>query len=295
MRNTLSEACLYCPVTHDTGENVLNRGPILFVRNTIFLFWVMGLLASCTGWGAGVASIPTRPIGQDATKLEALRTKYSNTNFDETLRACDILGDQQKIKDCQVRERNLILEELMLLVDYSYHRYEGNLIAGRAKWTFSLGAASQALNWASTTSTVKGTKTLYSAISGLVSSTATEFDKNFYLEQTSYALAYQMSAARFTKATELLVGMTKPYAEYSLEKGLGILKPITEREPSPLRSKVFIKALRSKSTVPRPSEKQRGFNLKGRLSAGFRMIPSIKTRNRTTLQFSWGAPTSAMF
>ncbi len=221
MRNTLSEACLYCPVTHDTGENVLNRGPILFVRNTIFLFWVMGLLAGCTGWGAGVASIPTRPIGQDATKLEALRTKYSNNNFDETLRACDILGDQQKIKDCQVRERNLILEELMLLVDYSYHRYEGNLIAGRAKWTFSLGAASQALNWASTTSTVEGTKTLYSAISGLVSSTATEFDKNFYLEQTSYALAYQMSAARFTKATELLVGMTKPYAEYSLEKGLG--------------------------------------------------------------------------
>ena len=109
----------------------------------------------------------------------------------------------------------------MLIVDHEYQKYEGNLIAGRAKWKFGFGATTQALSLASTASTVETSKTIFSGISTLVGSTATELDKNFYLEQTSYALAYQMQAQRLTISTQMLVDMhdkTKAYADYSLEK-----------------------------------------------------------------------------
>ncbi len=111
----------------------------------------------------------------------------------------------------------------MLIVDHEYQKYEGNLIAGRAKWKFGFGATTQALSLASTASTVETSKTIFSGISTLVGSTATELDKNFYLEQTSYVLAYQMQAQRLTISTQMLVNMhdkTKAYADYSLERGL---------------------------------------------------------------------------
>ena len=114
----------------------------------------------------------------------------------------------------------MILEELMLVVDYAYREYEGNLIAGRAKWKFGLGTATQALSLASTASTVEASKTILSGISTLIGSTDTELDKNFYLDQTSYALAHQMNAQRLTVSTRMRKSMRKEYIKYSLERGL---------------------------------------------------------------------------
>ena len=176
-------------------------------------------LSGCTGRlpSLGVASIPSYPIAADENKIKALRLKYSQANFDAELRTC---SDDA----CRVHARNLILEELLLIVDHEYRKYEGNLIAGRAKWKFGLGTTTQALSLAATASTVETSKTIFSGISALVGSTDTELDKNFYLEQTSYALAYQMQAQRLTISTQMLVNMhdnTKTYADYSLERGLG--------------------------------------------------------------------------
>ena len=186
----------------------------------------------------GVASIPAFPISGDKSKIEKLRNKYKGieesegskrvkrvkrgqkgqkgqkgSEFDSVLREC-------KDDPCQRRERNLILEELMLVVDYAYREYEGNLIAGRAKWKFGLGTATQALSLASTASTVEASKTILSGISTLIGSTDTELDKNFYLDQTSYALAHQMNAQRLTVSTRMRKSMRKEYIKYSLERGL---------------------------------------------------------------------------
>lgn len=180
------------------------------------LFWIA--VSSGCGWlpSPGVASIPPYPIAGDEDKIKALRAKYSQAEFDSELRAC---ADDS----CRIRARNLILEELMLIVDHGYRIYEGNLIAGRAKWKFGFGATTQALSLASTASTVETSKTIFSGISTLVGSTDTELDKNFYMEQTSYALAHQMQAQRLTLSTHILVQMhdkTKAYADYSLEREL---------------------------------------------------------------------------
>jgi hypothetical protein len=180
------------------------------------LFWIA--VSSGCGWlpSPGVASIPPYPIAGDEDKIKALRAKYSQAEFDSELRAC---ADDS----CRIRARNLILEELMLIVDHGYRIYEGNLIAGRAKWKFGFGATTQALSLASTASTVETSKTIFSGISTLVGSTDTELDKNFYMEQTSYALAHQMQAQRLTLSTHMLVQMhdkTKAYADYSLEREL---------------------------------------------------------------------------
>lgn len=164
------------------------------------LFWIA--VSSGCGWlpSPGVASIPPYPIAGDEDKIKALRAKYSQAEFDSELRAC---ADDS----CRIRARNLILEELMLIVDHGYRIYEGNLIAGRAKWKFGFGATTQALSLASTASTVETSKTIFSGISTLVGSTDTELDKNFYMEQTSYALAHQMQAQRLTLSTHMLVQM----------------------------------------------------------------------------------------
>ncbi len=175
------------------------------------------ILSGCGGLPSpGVASIPPYPIAGDDNKIQALRVKYSQANFDSALRAC---GDDS----CRIQARNLILEELMLIVDHGYRIYEGNLIAGRAKWKFGFGTTTQALSLAATASTVETSKTIFSGISTLVGSTDTELDKNFYMEQTSYALAHQMQAQRLTVSTQMLLNMhdkTKAYADYSLERGL---------------------------------------------------------------------------
>ena len=191
-----------------------------FAEWSINCWLAIFLLAGLWGCGGlpslGVASIPTYPIAGDENKIQALRSKYSQADFDAVLRAC--VDDP-----CRKQARNLILEELMLIVDHGYHRYEGNLIAGRAKWKFGLGTTTQALSLAATASTVETSKTIFSGISTLVGSTDTELDKNFYLEQTSYALAYQMQAQRLTVSTQMLLNMhdnTKAYADYSLERGL---------------------------------------------------------------------------
>ena len=188
-------------------------------------------LGGCRIPAPGVASIPAFPISGDKSKIETLRNKYKGigkseeserskgsktskgSEFDSALREC-------KDDPCERRERNLILEELMLVVDYAYREYEGNLIAGRAKWKFGLGTATQALSLASTASTVEASKTILSGISTLIGSTDTELDKNFYLDQTSYALAHQMNAQRLTVSTRMRQNMRKEYIKYSLERGL---------------------------------------------------------------------------
>lgn len=178
---------------------------------------MVAVFSGCGGLpGPGVASIPAYPIAGDKNKVKALRRKYSQADFDAELRQC---GDDL----CLKQARNLILEELMLIVDHGYQRYEGNLIAGRAKWKFGLGTATQALRLAATASTVETSKTILSGISTLVGPTDTELDKNFYMEQTSYALAYQMQAQRLTMSTQMRINMhdeSKAYADYSLERGL---------------------------------------------------------------------------
>ena len=189
---------------------------IALVIYGLTVFWIA--VSSGCGWlpSPGVASIPPYPIAGDEDKIKALRAKYSQAEYDSAVRAC---ADDS----CRIRARNLILEELMLIVDHGYRIYEGNLIACRAKWKFGFDATTQALSLASTASPVEISKTIVSGISKLVGSTDTELDKNFYMEQTSYALAHQMQTQRLTLSTHMHVQMhdkTKAHADYSLERGL---------------------------------------------------------------------------
>ena len=104
------------------------------------LFWIA--VSSGCGWlpSPGVASIPAYPIAGDEDKIKTLREKYSQATFDSELRAC-------ANNSCRIRARNLILEELMLIVDHEYQKYEGNLIAGRAKWKFGFAQRLRLSAW----------------------------------------------------------------------------------------------------------------------------------------------------
>jgi hypothetical protein len=113
------------------------------------------------------------------------------------------------------------LNELVLLTDYYYQTYEGNMIAGKARSDFGFGMASTALSLASAVSTVEDSKTIISTIASLASSTRTEIDKNFYHEQTTQALIVKMRALRTVKKLALINGSFLSYEQYPLERGLG--------------------------------------------------------------------------
>src|SRR5690606_24787520 len=124
--------------------------------------------------GCGVVTIPKYPLSADSTKIKSLESKYSDSLFDSALELC------KSDSECLGKERNIILNELILLTDYSYQSYEGSMIAGKAKSNFGFGMASTTLSLASAVSTVETTKTIISSIASLTSSTRTEIDKNFY-------------------------------------------------------------------------------------------------------------------
>ena len=165
--------------------------------------------------GCGVVSIPKYPLSPESTKIKNLETKYGEKDFESSLKACN------KDIECLKEERNIILNELILLTDFYYQSYEGSLIAGKAKSNFGFGMASTALSLASAVSTVEDTKTIISSVASLTSSTRTEIDKNFYYEQTAQALIVKMRALRTKAKLSLVNGIALPYKDYSLEQGLG--------------------------------------------------------------------------
>jgi hypothetical protein len=176
----------------------------------IFYIGMSFALVSCVG----VVKIPVYALSPDSTKITALKSKYGKTEFDQDLKAC-------KNDVCRKTARNLILNELVLLTDYYYQTYEGNMIAGKARSDFGFGMASTALSLASAVSTVEDSKTIISTIASLASSTRTEIDKNFYHEQTTQALIVKMRALRTVKKLALINGSFLSYEQYPLERGLG--------------------------------------------------------------------------
>ncbi|AZZ92522.1 hypothetical protein EUZ85_18060 [Hahella sp. KA22] len=179
---------------------------------SVLLVSAVLLLGGCFG----VVVIPQNPLMSDSKKIEELNSKYSKTSFDGSVKECIVKKD----KDCMKKERDIIINELILLVDYNYQSYEGSLIAGKAKSNFGFGMASTILSLGSAVSTVTDTKTIISSIASLTSSTRTEIDKNFYYEQTAQALIVKMKALRATKKLSLIKGMAIPYIDYTMEQGL---------------------------------------------------------------------------
>lgn len=175
--------------------------------------------------GYGVGTIPTQI--NTASNIKSMSKKYTkavdgdeivlNSWIDKSEKCLEAtISSSPSIAECKTY-RNGMISEMLLIVDYNYHSYEGNLLAGRAKTDFYIGAARTGLETAATLFTPVDTKTILSALataSGTVKSSA---EKDFYYDQTGPALISMMRSDRKTVETRILEQQNKPsYSDYPI-------------------------------------------------------------------------------
>lgn len=192
----------------------------MFLNNKVIQILIpfILLLTGCFG----VVKVPIYPLGKNPQIIKSIRDKYTgeNPSFDSLLISCKLKENPGEVSDCLKLERNKIISELLLIVDYDYQNYEGSLIAGRAVSNLGFGLATTTLSLASAVSTVESSKTIISSLASLVSSTRTEVDKNLYFEQTAQALVLKMRALKKETRLPIVQGFEFEYVDYNVEQAI---------------------------------------------------------------------------
>lgn len=183
------------------------------------------LIASCSHLpGYGVGTIPKQISTQ--SNINSMSGKYTDAvsngvaksgSWIEMSEKCLLATSQTtpSLETCKTY-RNGMIAEMLLIVDYNYHAYEGNLLAGRAKTDFYFSAARTGLETAATLFSPADTKTILSALataSGTVKSSA---EKDFYFDQTGPALISVMRSDRKTTETRIVESQKKGYSDYPI-------------------------------------------------------------------------------
>jgi len=200
------------------------------IKKLVCIGLAMSLSACASMGGFGVASIPKKPIS--SSDISTLSNNYSKASCLEgnaqkcankkVLRDGGWIDKMQKCASVSAngtvckKHRNVIIGELLLIIDYNYASYEGNLLAGQAKSNFYIGAARTSLETASTLFAPAGTKTILSALATLTGTVQESVQKEFYFDATAPALIKLMQADRKLITASILVGMGKEYEDYSI-------------------------------------------------------------------------------
>ena len=199
-----------------------------------FLISAMVLLTGCTLPGSGVAIIPTQVITNDGITL--ISEKYQNAVCTKVEPGCSKKNVPRAgswlahIDTCQVSGkddaqckilRNTIINELILISDHNYHKYEGGMLAGRAKNNFYTGALRTSLETAGALITVASSTKILSGLAALTGTLQESADKEFFFDNTIDALIIQMRADRTFSLVPLYDGRKKSYDDYSLEVAIG--------------------------------------------------------------------------
>jgi len=174
----------------------------------LLLLLSLPIWSGCAGVGKGR---PVRPSYQDII-AKTLTDKYSKPEA--------IPADQTKITE---KERNQILDDLIFLTDYNYHRFEAELYQGRAIFDTTTDLAILGLGAAGALVTHSATQAIISAISGGIGGARVSINKNFFHEQSTQALIAKMQSTRKTKLELMRKAMTLKVTDYSLSQGLSDL------------------------------------------------------------------------
>ena len=188
----------------------------------ILLSSLTAMTAACASVGGqGVAAIPKKPFSDGA--VEVIANKYLDAvtrsgtsmpvakagswlDFYEKCRDHVTANNSVELVKCR-NFRDLVINDLMFIINHNYSAYEGNLLAGRAKADFYVGATRSAFETGATLIDATGVKTVLSALATFTGSTQTLANEAFYYEQTGPALINAMRADRKTAHLPILAGM----------------------------------------------------------------------------------------
>lgn len=201
----------------------------LLIVISVFLF------TGCAG--SGVVYIPDQVINDNS--LLSISQKYveavcsevdlkigcnnkgdiKTNSWLDVMQKCQFNHVQGFTFDC-VTARNHITNELLLVIDHNYHKYEGGLLAGKAKSNFYTNALRTSLETAATLLTPASTVKILSGAAALTGAIKSSAEKEFYFENTIGVLIIQMRADRKKKLFSLMNGLKGSYSDYSLERAV---------------------------------------------------------------------------
>ena len=162
------------------------------------------LLSACAGWN-----------GQP----KALDTLYDSY---EQNRVSYYKGLMQNLPGPTVdmRERNEIMNDLILLIDHNFARDEKSLYTHKAWADFGGSVAATGLRTAATLTGAEGVKTTLSALVTAIEATKTSFGKDILQGQSMLAIVTQMHKLRAEKMLDLRKSMQENATVYPLSYGL---------------------------------------------------------------------------
>lgn len=184
------------------------------------LLTVLGVTGCGTRISGGVAETPMglTAMGKAA---ESVRMKHEGDGADaytSVLAACSTLPEQA---DCRAR-RNRAVYELLMVMDYYYLVYEGNIIAGRANGSFYTDTATAFLATGSAAAS-GNLATALAALASLTTTTKATWDRAFYADRTDAILLMRMRADRTEIRRRIDLGLSVPYADYTMPQAVNDL------------------------------------------------------------------------
>lgn len=116
--------------------------------------------------------------------------------------------------------RNKIIDDLLLLIDQRYYRYEYVRVTAKNWGKFGGSVVNIGLSTAGTLSGVESTKTLLSAVVTAIEGSGAALDRDVLMGQTMVALAAEMRRARAARLLIIQKGMQQSVAAYPLNAAL---------------------------------------------------------------------------
>ena len=117
------------------------------------------------------------------------------------------------------QNRNQIIDDLRYQIDQKYYGFETSLQKQRADFNIATDLAAIGLGSAGALSS-KGAANILAAISAGIAGGRTSIDKNYFEDQATSALIFQMRADRAVILTDIQRGKSQNVTEYSLKEGL---------------------------------------------------------------------------
>jgi len=154
------------------------------------------------------------------TYYSQILVDVSQANLLQTYRAMPESSDAEK--QTKVARRNQILQELIILVDQNYSKFEDRYYGSDASINFTGDVVNLGLTGVSSVTGTAHLKSVLSAIATGTTGIKTSFLKNFYDQQTRAAVVQKMRSLRATELATIQDDshMKAGPSNYSLEAGL---------------------------------------------------------------------------
>jgi hypothetical protein len=181
-----------------------NPAPAPFVARSFVTVLIAVLLSACAGWGGQPKALDTLYDSYEQNRIgyyKALINNLSATAVDK-------------------RERNEIMNDLILLIDHNFARNEKSLYSHKAWADFGGSVTATGLSTAATLTGAAGVKTTLSALVTAIEATKTSFGKDILQGQSILAIVTQMHKLRAEKILDIRESMRNGTTEYPLSYGL---------------------------------------------------------------------------